>query len=310
LVPLWGLAWGAEFPSRPIDLIIPYAPGGPSDTSSRSIAPKLGEVLGQPVIPVNKPGASGALAVSLLAKNRPDGYTILLVSNSALTVVPNFEKVSYNPQTDFTYLCKLFNQSPMVVVRAEAPWKTWQELIDYAQKNPKKIKYGSWGQYSSGHIAMEAIGKEKSVEWGHVPFKGDGPCVTALLGGHIDVAPVAAGHVPHVRAGKLRCLLMLQSYRSQNFPEVPCMRDVEIKFEGKGTTETISGMIAPKGLPKEIVKKYEVALEQASRSPEFLNALNSLGCDLQYLSGEELRKEVEGGFTYITELVKKLGFQK
>jgi len=304
-----GVSWGTEFPTKPIDLLIPYAPGGPSDTSSRAIAPKLGEVLGQPVVPINKPGASGALAVALLAKAKPDGYTIVLVSNSALTVVPNFEKVSYNISTDLTYICKLFNQSPMLVVRTDAPWKNMEEFLDYAKKNPKKIKYGTWGQYSSGHIAMEAIAREKSVEWGHVPFKGDGPCVTALLGGHVDAAPVSAGHVTFVRAGKLRGLVMLQSYRSKNFPAVPCLRDVGIQFEGKGSTETVSGMIAPKGLPKEIIKKYEVALEQAAKSPEFLRALDTLGSDLHFLNGDDFKKEVEEGSKHVGELVNKLGFK-
>lgn len=309
LLLVGGVCWAADFPTRPIDLLIPYAPGGPSDTSSRSLAPKLGEVLGQPIVCINKPGASGALAVSLLAKAKPDGYTIVLVSNSALTVVPNFEKVAYNPLTDFTYLCKLFNQSPMLVVKVDAPWKNVQEFVEYAQKNPKRIKYGSWGQFSSGHIAMEAIGKEKGIEWSHVPFKGDGPCVTALLGGHIDAAVVSAGHVPFVRAGKLRGLLMLQAYRSRNFPEVPCLKDVGIKFEAKGTTETISGVIAPKGLPKDIVKKYEVALEQAANSPEFVRALDTLGCDAHFLLGDDCRKEVEEGYNYVSELVSKLGLK-
>jgi len=309
LSPPSGSSWAADFPKRSIDLLIPYAPGGPSDTSGRSLAPKLEEILGQPIVPVNKPGAAGALAVSLLAKTKPDGYTILLVANSALTVVPNFEKVLYDPLADFTYLCKLFNNSPMVVVRPDSPWKTIQELLDYAQKNPKKIKYGSWGQYSSGHIAMEAIAREKSIDWVHVPFKGDGPCVMALLGGHVDAATVSAGHVPHVRAGKLRGLLMQQSYRSQNFPHVPCLKEVGIKFEAKGTTETISGVIAPRGLPQKIVKKYEEALEQASKSPEFIRALNTLGCDPHFLPGEDMRKEIEGGYRTVSDLVSNLGFQ-
>jgi tripartite-type tricarboxylate transporter receptor subunit TctC len=304
-----GITWGGEFPTKPIELIIQFAPGGPSDTTSRSIAPKLGELLGQPVICVNKPGAAGALAVSLLAKAKPDGYNIILVGNSSLTVVPNFEKVPYNPLTDFTYLCKLFNQSPMLVLRPEAPWKSMEEFLDYARKNPKKIKYGSWGEFSGGHVSMEAIGKEKSVEWVHVPFKGDGPCVTALLGGHLDAAAVAAGYVTHVRAGKLRGLVMLQSYRSKNFPEVPSLRDVGIKFEAKGTTETFNGMIAPKGLAPDVIKKYEGALEQAGKSPEFLRTLNVLGCDSHFLLGDDFRKEVEEGYKHVAELINKLGFK-
>lgn len=303
------VAWSAEFPTKPIELIIQFAPGGPSDTTSRSIAPKLGELLGQPLIPVNKPGGAGSLAVSLLAKYKPDGYAIILVGNSSLTVVPNFESVPYDPLKDFTYLCKLFNQSPMLVVKADAPWKSAFEFFDYAKKNPKKIKYGSWGQYSSGHIAMEAIAKEMAVEIGHIPFKGDAPCVTALLGGHIDAAAVAAGYVPHVRAGKLRGIVMLQSYRSKNFPQIPSLRDAGIQFNAKGTTETTNGMIAPKGLEKDVIKKYEIALEQAGKSAEFLNTLQTIGCDPHFTSGEEFRKETEEGFNQVSELIKKLGLK-
>ncbi len=303
------VTWAADFPTKPIELVVQFAPGGPSDTTSRSIAPKLGELLGQPVICINKPGAAGALAMSLLAKSKPDGYSIILVGNSSLTVVPNFEKLPYNPLTDFTYLCKLFNQSPMLVVRPDAPWKNMEEFFDYARKNPKKIKYGSWGQFSSGHIAMEAIAREKSVELGHVPFKGDNPCVTALLGGHIDAAAVAAGYVTHVRAGKLRGLLMLQSYRSKNFPNVPTLRDAGIHFNARGTTETINGMIGPKGMSPEVIKKYEGALERAGKGPEFLKTLEVLGCDSHYLSGDEFRKEVEEGHKHVSELVSKLGLK-
>lgn len=303
------LAWGTDFPTRQIDLLIPYLPGGPSDTSSRSLAPKLGEILGQPVVPVNKPGASGSLALSLLSKAKPDGYTIVVASNSAMCVLPNFEKVSYHPVTDFTFISKLFNQSPMLTVQQDAPWKTAKEFFEYARKNPKKIKYGTWGQFSSGHIAMESIGKEMGLEWAHVPFKGDGPAVTALLGGHVDAIVTAAGHVAQVRAGKLRGLAMMQSYRSKIFPEVPCLKDLGIHFEGKGSTETFSLVIAPKDLPKDIAKKYYDALEKASKSEEFTRALYNLGCDYSFLTGEEARREVEEGYKYVGEVAKKLGFK-
>lgn len=308
--PLWGITGAAEFPTRPIDLIIPFAPGGPSDTMGRSITPKMSEVLGQPVVPINKPGATGAVASALLAKAKPDGYTVLICSTSHMCVIPHFEKVGYDTLTDFTFIAKLYNQpNTMIVVQPDAPWKSIEELFDYAQKNPKKIKYGTPGQFSGAHIAMEAIAREKAMEWVHIPFKGDGPCVTALLGGHINCGIVFAGHIPHLKAGKLKGLVTARSIRSPNFPEVPCLRDVGVKFEGIGSTEAISGIIAPKGLPKDIVRKYELALEQAFKSQEFLRASQALYLDPKFLTGEDFRKEIEESYRYIADLAVKLGFK-
>lgn len=307
--PSWGVAWAEEFPKKPIEFILPYAPGGASDTIGRSLVPKLGEVLGQPVIPINKPGAAGILGMTLVAKAKADGYTILIATTSALTVVPNFEKVEFTPVADFTFLCKLLNQSPMVVVRTDAPWKSFDEFLDFAKKNPKKVKYGTQGQFSGGHIAMEAIAREKGIEWDQVPFKGDGPTVTALLGGHLYAATIAAGHVPLVRTGKLRGLVMMQSYRSRAFPLIPCFKDAGIKFDAKGSTETISGIVAPKGLPNDIIKKYEEAFNQAVKGKEFLRGCDILGLDPHFLPGDDFRKEVEEGYKNVAELSKKLGFK-
>jgi tripartite-type tricarboxylate transporter receptor subunit TctC len=309
LSPLCGITWGGEFPTRSIELIIPWAPGGPSDTMGRIVAPELGKILGQPVVPVNKPGASGALGAALLAKAKPDGYTILIVSNSSLTVFPHFEKVAYDPLTDFTYLGKLYNQFPGLYVRIDAPWKTFEEFLDFAKKNPKKIKYGTWGQYCAAHICMEAIAKEKSVEWVHVPFKGDGPCITALLGGHLDAAANTAGHTPYLRAGKIRGLTMLRNARSLIFPEIPSLRDVGVKFESKGSTNLTAGMIAPKGLPKEIIKKYEKAFEEVTKSPKFLEVSQNIGLEPDFVRGDEFHKETEEGYKYVLDYVKKLGFK-
>ena len=302
--------WGGEFPTRSIELIVPYAPGGPSDIMGRSLTPKLGEVLGQPVIPINKAGASGALGMTLLAKAKPDGYSILIASTSNIIVAPNFEKVGYDVLRDFTFVCKLFNQpNTMIVVRPDAPWKNIEELLEDARKNPKKIKYGTPGQFSGAHIAMEAIAKEKSIEWVHIPFKGDGPSSTALLGGHIDCAVIFAAHIPLIKTGRLRSLVTVMNRRSPNFPEIPCLKDVGIKFEGKGSSEAISGIMAPKGLPNDILQKYEGALKETIKSEEFLRACRSLWLDPDFQPGDAFRREVEDSYNYIGELGKKLGFK-
>jgi tripartite-type tricarboxylate transporter receptor subunit TctC len=310
LMGLGGIAGAAGFPEKSIELIIPFAPGGPSDTMGRAVCPGMERVLGQPVVAINKPGASGVVALTLLSKMKPDGYNILIASASHLIVVPNFEKVAYNTLSDFTFLGKLCNQTvTMLVVKADARWKTAEEFFDYAKKNPKKVKYGTPGQFHGGHIFMEALGREKGIDWVHVPFKGDGPCATALLGGHIDAGVVYTGHIPHVRAGKLRGLVTLQPQRSRLFPDIPCIPEVGIKMEGKGLTDSMNGIIGPKGMPATIVKKYEKAIEQATKTPEFLRASKAMEVEPHYLPGAEYRQEVESRYKYVSELGTKLGFR-
>jgi tripartite-type tricarboxylate transporter receptor subunit TctC len=305
-----GIAGAADFPTKSIELIIPFAPGGPSDTMGRAVGPTMEKVLGQPIIPVNKPGASGVLALTLLSKMKPDGYTILIASASHLIVVPNFEKVGYNTLSDYTFLGKLCNQTvTMLVVKTDAPWKTAEEFLNYAQKNPKKIKYGTPGQFHGGHIFMEALGREKGIDWVHVPFKGDGPCTVALLGGHVDAGVVYTGHVPHLRAGKLRGLVALQPQRSRIFPQIPCLPEVGVKMDGRGLTDSMNGLIGPKGIPADIVKRYEEAIEQATKSPEFLRASKAMEVEPHYLSGEEYRKEVETRYKYVSQLGTQLGLR-
>lgn len=302
---------GAQaFPTRPIEFVVGYAPGGASDAIARVLGKKLEEEFGQPVTVVNKPGASGVVAAALVSKARGDGHTIHVISSAAVTVVPHIEKVEYNPLTDFTYLALVVRQAPAVIVRAEAPWKTAQEFLEYAKSNPRKVKYGSYGEFGGAHIAMEGIGRERGLEWVHVPFKGDGPTVTALLGGHIDAATTAAGHVPHVRAGKFRMLLMLQNRRSQVFPDVPSLRDLGLKFDAKGSSDVITGIVAPKGLPREIARKYEEALERAARSPEFVKVTETLALERAFVRGAEFQKEVEEGHAYVVTTLKSVGLMK
>ena len=297
---------GQGFPSRQVELVVPYPPGGSSDALARGLQPMLERALGQTVVVVNRPGAAGGVAASLLARTRADGHTILLASSSAMTLVPRFEKVEYEPLRDFTFVALVTRLSSMLLVRADAPWKTIDQFFEYAKQNPRKIKYGTSAQAGT-YLAMEAVGKERGLEWVHVPFKGDGPAINALLGGHIDAAALYSAYVPHVKAGKLHPLLALTGFRPRSFPEVPTLRSVGLKFEGKGSTESITGIIAPKGLSPDIVRKYEDALRTAVASPEFLKVAEALDVEAHYLNSEEYRKETEAGYRAVGEVFKRLG---
>lgn len=307
LSPLGG-ARAAEFPTRSIELIVPYPPGGSSDAIARGLGPTLEKVLGQTVVVINKPGAAGAVAASLVARAKPDGYTILLASSSALTLVPRFDRVEYEPLRDFTYIGLVTRLSSMLLVQSEAPWKTFDELVEYARRNPKKIKYGASGRAGT-YLGMEAIAREKGIELVHVPFKGDGPAINALLGGHVDAAALYSAYVPHVRAGKLRPLLALTGFQVRAFPEVPTIKDVGLKFVGKGSTESITGIIAPRGVSADVVRKYEEAIKAAIAAPEFLKVAQALDVEPHFLTSEEYRKEMEESSRAVGEVFQGLGLK-
>jgi tripartite-type tricarboxylate transporter receptor subunit TctC len=310
VVPAAGGALAQSFPSKPVEFVVGYAPGGASDATARAIGKTLEEEFKQPVTVVNKPGASGAVAAALVAKARPDGHTIHVISSAALTTVPNVQSVEYDTLKDFTFLAMVARQAPMVVVKADAPWKSMQELLEHAKANPRKVKIGTYGEFSGAHIAFEAVARERGVEYVHVPFKGDGPAVTALLGGHIDAAITAAGHVPQVRGGKFRGLLILLSQRSPAFPDVPALRDIGVKFDPVGSSEVVTGIVGPKGMAPDIVKKYEAALERAVKSPEFVKMAETLGVDRAFAPGPQFQKEVERGHHHVAETIKTLGLKK
>lgn len=294
----------APFPTQPIELIVPYDPGGGMDLMARSIAPGMSEVLGQPVIVVNKPGGSGSVGTSLAAKRKPDGYTLLAVSPSPILYVPNLKKVDYNVLTDFTYIAGLMAQPKGVQVLADAPWKTFKDLLDDAKKNPGKIKYGTTGANSYGHLYMEDVAKRLGITWTHIPFNGDGTLMPALLGGHIMVSTASAGWVPHARAGRVRPLTFFTEKRVDDFPDIPTLN--EFGFDYYLGDASLNGVGAPKGLPVQILRKLEEAIKVAAESPKFKEANKTVSHMTYFQNSEEFTKAVEKGYHIMGEMLKRI----
>ena len=307
-VPL--LSWSADFPTRSIELVVPYPPGGSSDELARAVAPTLEKQLGQSVVVVNKPGAGGIVAATLVSNAKPDGYTILIASSTALVMSPRFEKVEYDTLKDFTWMGLVARLVPMVLVRADSPWKTFEDLATYAKNNPGKLRYGTSGPHSGTHVAISAMAKERNLEWVHVPFKGDGPVVNAILGGHIDIAGLFSVYKPHVSAGKLRPLVSLMDTRVKAFPDVPTYKDLGFKFDTKGSVQSITGIIGPAGIAPEIVAKYEAALKAAVDSPEFQKTVETAGMVPDFMPAAPYRREMEEGHHNAIRMVKELGLTK
>jgi tripartite-type tricarboxylate transporter receptor subunit TctC len=286
LVALAGLllalaAHAQQFPSKPVTLIVPWPAGGSTDIYFR----KLGEItvrhLGQPIVIENRPGGSGMNGPATMAKTaRPDGYTISQLAISAYRM-PYMQKVDWDPIHDFTYIIGLAGYTFGVVVRADSPFKTFQDLLDYARANPGKLSYATPGTGTSLHIAMEEIAAKAGVQFLHVPFKGYADGATALMGGHVMVQVDSTGWARQVDSGAQRLLATLGDKRTRwNAPTV--------KELGVDTVSNSPfGLVGPKGMPKDVVKVLHDAFKKSLDDPEYAKMLAQLDQPAWYRSSED-----------------------
>jgi tripartite-type tricarboxylate transporter receptor subunit TctC len=250
----------------------------------------------------NRAGGSGTLGPAQMAATaKPDGYTI---SQIPITVFrfPFMTKTTFDPATDFTYIIGVSGYTFGVVVREDAPWKTFRDLVADAQANPGKINYGTPGAGTSLHITMEQIAKRQGVRWTHVPFKGNSEAVNALLGGHIHAVADSSGWAPLVNAGRFRLLVTWGATRTNNWPDVPTLRDIGIDM----VSNSPFGIAGPKGLEPAVVKVLHDAFKKGLEEPSYAAAMAKLDQELFYLSSDDYQKfamqQIEEARRYITEL--------
>jgi tripartite-type tricarboxylate transporter receptor subunit TctC len=309
-VGAFGLATGplqaaSDFPNKPIQVIVGWSAGASEDARARALGAKLGEVLGQPIVVVNKPGGSGTLGLTFTAKSKPDGYTISSGSTSPILFTPYLQKLEYDPIKDFTYIAGTATQPYVIAVRSDAPWTTMDELLDYVKKNPGKIKYGSPGQGHYCHIYMEVLAKDRGLNWVHVPFKGDQPSITALLGGHIPVVAGSSALIPHAKGGKVRLLAVVAETRTASFPQVPSLKEFGFKFDLRANE--VLGFCGPKGIPPEVVKKLENAFKLATESQEFKNVAEQLDNEAKFRDSQTFTRLIHELYPRIGEMIKQGG---
>ena len=274
-------AHAQQFPSKPVTLIVPWPAGGSTDIYFR----KLGEItarhLGQPLVIENRPGGSGMNGPATMAKTaRPDGYTISQLAITAFRV-PHMQKVDWDPITDFTYIIGLAGYTFGIVVKADSPFKTFQDLLAYARANPGRLSYATPGTGTSLHLAMEEIAAKAGVQFLHVPFKGYGDGAIALMGGHVMVQVDSTGWAKQVDAGAQRLLATLGDKRTRwNAPTV--------KELGVDTVSNSPfGLVGPKGMPREVVKVLHDAFKKSLDDPEYLKMLAQLDQPAWYMSSED-----------------------
>ena len=286
LTPQSGAA--QNYPEKPIRFIVPYAAGGTTDLLSRAIAQKLAEAIGQPVVPDNRPGAGGNVGAEIAAKSPPDGYTMLMapVSPMAINVTLYGSKLSFNPEKDFAPVTLVAKVPLVLVVHPSVPVKNLQELIALAKSKPGQLNYGSAGNGSSNHLVGEMFKTAAGIEMVHIPFRGGGPGMMALLGGQIDLL---VGQVPTVatmvNSGRLRAIAVSGAKRSPALPEVPTM--AEAGLPGFDATAWYS-IAVPAGTPKSIITRLHAELVKILKSPDIRERLISEGADVETSAPEEL----------------------
>lgn len=264
------LARAGDFPDRPITLIVPFPPGGATDTQMRALAVAAGKELGQTIIIANRPGVGGTMGPAGMAHSAaPDGYTLSVVVGT-LFRYPFLQQVNYDPLKDFTYVAGMTAYSYGIVVRQDAPWKTLAELIDYARANPEKISFGGTGVGGSGHIAIERLSRLTGTKFNFVPFKGAAEETTALLGGHIQMVS-DAGWGPMIDTGKARLLAVMGTARARRVPDAPTLTELGYPIVASNPV----GIAGPRGMDPKVVTILQKAFHKASSDPQYNVALEN-----------------------------------
>lgn len=292
---------GQQYPTKPINVLVTFAAGGTMDISTRALASKAEKFLGQPFVITNNGGGGGTVGLGIVAKERPDGYHLVAPTSSGFVRIPHFRPVAYKLE-DFVPIMHFGAPQSGLVVRADSPWKSLKEFVEYAKHNPGKVTYGTLGVGSAMQHAMEYIAKKEGIQWTHVPYPGSAPALTALLGGHITAQSGDSTWIPHVKEGRLRLLAMHGDRRLKAFPEVPTLREQGYDF----INETVFMIAAPKGTPPAIVKKLDEALRRAMDDPEFLQTMAKLEIEPSYRNSEETKKYLQEAYGRVGKLTAEL----
>ena len=249
----------SDYPNRTIRLVIPWPPGASADAFLRMIAEQTGKRLGQSMVPDNKPGANGSLSGVALKDAKPDGYTLGQIHTGTVRAQLMAEQPSYDAQTDFSYIIQLSGSVHGIVVRADSPWKTLEELIAAAKANPTKLNYGTFGPASVQNLTMVDLQQRLGIKLTHVPYRGGSELYQGLLGSQIDVVADASGWIPLVQSGQFRLLVVWGSKRMALFPEVRTLKEAGIDL----VVNSPYGVCGPKGMDPAIVKKIHDAMKSA-----------------------------------------------
>ena len=296
----------ADFPSKPITVVIPTAASVSGDIIMRAYGEAVSKHLGQPIIVENKPGGSGALAAAYVATSvKPDGYTLLNIT-IPMYRVPHIQKTPYDPVKDFTPIILLGGYTLGGVVRADSPFKEWKDVLEFSKANPGRFTYTTVGPQTTNAIAMETMARHSGVQFTHVPGKGGGDRLSAVLGGHVNAMVESPAWGALVASGEMRLLFLLNLERSKKWPDVPTIRELGYDY----TFDSPYGLVGPKGLDPAIVKKLHDAFRKAYDDPKVIETYDKFDFVRRYMNTEDYAKFVPKLAADERASMERLGFAK
>lgn len=293
----------AQYPERPIKMVIGYTPGGAADKLARPISERVAQNMGQQFVFDYKPGAGATIALDYVSKQDPDGYTVHLTDSGPMTIVPHIRQLGYESLKDFVPLGMVGEGGVVVVVRDDSPAKTLQEFVELAKKDPAKWSYGTSGVGGVGHLAGEQFKNAANLDIDHIPYKGGNPAMTELLGGHVPVLFSSLGAAaPHIKAGTVRALANSASSRSSMFPDVPTIAeqgypgfDAQIWF----------GMVAPAGLPADVESRLVSEFAKVMKDPEVQQIVIREGYEPMDMSQQQAADRIKADYAAWGETIKR-----
>jgi tripartite-type tricarboxylate transporter receptor subunit TctC len=296
--------FGQGYPTKPINLTIASGTGGTVDLSGRILASKAEKILGQPIVITNNHGGAGSIAIELLLNSKPDGYQIVSTPQAPLIEVPHLRKVPYKLD-DVIAVMQYAEPEAGLVVRADAPWRTLKELVEYARKNPGKVTYTVGGSFNPFHLAMMYVGKQENVQWTAVPVPTGDPNMP-LLGGHVTAFSSTTSWKRYVDGGQMRVLVAYGEKRMQSFPDVPTLRELGYDM----VAPSFYMVVVPRGTPASVVRKLEDAYRKATDDSEFISYMKKADMPIAYRNSTDTRKHLEEANARFEKMVIDLKLPK
>ena len=306
LLMVSGAALSSDYPTKGINLTVAYGAGGTTDATARVLAQLLEKEFGTSVTVMNKPGGGGSVAAGLAAAQRPDGYNLFTLVTGAAVISPHRQNLPYDTLSDFTFIAQYGAWNAGIVVPADAPYQTFDELVTFAKANPGKISYSIAGVGTVQHLVMERLARAEGLEWTAVPFKGGAAAVTALLGNHVDVMAGAAEWLPQVQSGQFKLLAIYTESRMPQFPDVPTLKELGYNVTGA----SILGIAAADGVPKKIVAKLDAAIKKATQSKELQDIIDKLSMKIVYRNSADFEQNVRENYDTHGQVIRAAGLGK
>jgi tripartite-type tricarboxylate transporter receptor subunit TctC len=299
-----GIAWGQQYPTKPVRVIIVFAPGGATDIVGRIAFQKVGEQLNQQFVIDNRAGAAGTIGAAIVAKSPPDGYTLMVYSTTLLANAHLYRKLPYDPLKDFVGLTPVARLVNMLAVHPSMPVRTVKDLIALAKAHPGEISYGSAGIGALQHLSTSLLENMAHVKMVHVPFKGGAPAAIAAASGEIQMMLTPISEVlPHVQSHRLRAIAVSSATRVKQFPNIPTIGETVNGYE----FSSWMGTFAPAGTPRPILEKLNVELKKAVEDRDVAANLNSQSLDPMYMTLDEYAKQLKADYDKFGQIVKLSG---